>query len=191
MLTQLDAGAPACYAVAVREPNIIFSCCSDGNICVWDLRMRQLVQKFSGHVDGASCADLTGDATKLVTGGLDKAVRVWELRQFRQLEEVKFPAQLFSLGVCPSDNWVAVGLENSTVEVFGLECQTETYHQAQGYASSKTYQLSMHTSAVLSLKYGSSGKWFVTTGKDNLMTSWRSPYGYSLFRVCLCRGQDT
>ncbi len=29
-----------------------------------------------------------------------------------------------------------------------------------------------------------SGKWFVSTGKDNLLNAWRTPYGASIFQVC-------
>ena len=45
------------------------------------------------------------------------------------------------------------------------------------------YQLHLHDSCVLSLKFAHSGKWFITTGKDNLLNAWRSPYGASIFQV--------
>jgi len=45
------------------------------------------------------------------------------------------------------------------------------------------YQLHLHESCVLSLKFASCGKWFVSTGKDNLLNAWRTPYGASIFQV--------
>ena len=45
------------------------------------------------------------------------------------------------------------------------------------------YQLHLHDSCVLSLKYATSGKWFISTGKDNLLNAWRTPYGASIFQV--------
>ena len=45
------------------------------------------------------------------------------------------------------------------------------------------YQLHLHESCVLSLKFAHSGKWFITTGKDNLINAWRTPYGASIFQV--------
>lgn len=45
------------------------------------------------------------------------------------------------------------------------------------------YQLHLHESCVLSLKFANSGKWFITTGKDNLLNAWRTPYGASIFQV--------
>ncbi|XP_033376047.1 transducin-like enhancer protein 2 [Parus major] len=44
------------------------------------------------------------------------------------------------------------------------------------------YQLHLHESCVLSLKFASCGKWFVSTGKDNLLNAWRAPYGASIFQ---------
>lgn len=48
------------------------------------------------------------------------------------------------------------------------------------------YQLHLHESCVLSLKFAYCGKWFVSTGKDNLLNAWRTPYGASIFQVCVC-----
>ena len=45
------------------------------------------------------------------------------------------------------------------------------------------YQLHLHESCVLSLKFAATGKWFVSTGKDNLLNAWRTPYGASIFQV--------
>ena len=47
------------------------------------------------------------------------------------------------------------------------------------------YQLHLHDSCVLSLKFATSGKWFISTGKDNLLNAWRTPYGASIFQVCV------
>lgn len=66
--------------------------------------------------------------------------------------------------------WLAVGMENSLVEVLHA-------------TKPDKYQLSLHESCVLSLRFATSGKWFVSTGKDNLLNAWRTPYGASIFQV--------
>ena len=99
---------------------VCFSCCSDGNIAVWDLHNQTLVRQFQGHTDGASCIDMSADGTRLWTGGLDHTVRSWDLREGRQLAQHDFASQIFSLGYCPAGDWLAVGLESSTVEVLTL-----------------------------------------------------------------------
>uniref|UniRef100_A0A8B9ST04 Groucho/TLE N-terminal Q-rich domain-containing protein n=1 Tax=Anas platyrhynchos TaxID=8839 RepID=A0A8B9ST04_ANAPL len=67
---ELTSSAPACYALAISpDAKVCFSCCSDGNIVVWDLQNQTLVRQFQGHTDGASCIDISNDGTKLWTGG--------------------------------------------------------------------------------------------------------------------------
>lgn len=79
---ELNSSAPACYALAISpDSKVCFSCCSDGNIAVWDLHNQTLLRQFQGHTDGASCIDISPDGTKLWTGGLDNTVRSWDLRE--------------------------------------------------------------------------------------------------------------
>ncbi|XP_055385778.1 protein groucho-like [Condylostylus longicornis] len=167
---ELTSSAPACYALAISpDSKVCFSCCSDGNIAVWDLQNQTLVRQFQGHTDGASCIDISADGTKLWTGGLDNTVRSWDLREGRQLQQHDFSSQIFSLGYCPTGEWLAVGMENSNVEVLHA-------------SKPDKYQLHLHESCVLSLKFAACGKWFVSTGKDNLLNAWRTPYGASIFQ---------
>uniref|UniRef100_A0A3P8YMP9 Groucho/TLE N-terminal Q-rich domain-containing protein n=1 Tax=Esox lucius TaxID=8010 RepID=A0A3P8YMP9_ESOLU len=138
---ELTSSAPACYALAISPDNkVCFSCCSDGNIVVWDLHNQTLVRQFQGHTDGASCIDISNDGTKLWTGGLDNTVRCWDLREGRQLQQHDFTSQIFSLGYCPTGEWLAVGMESSNVEVLHV-------------SKPDKYQLHLHESCVLSLKF--------------------------------------
>ncbi|KOC69547.1 Transducin-like enhancer protein 3 [Habropoda laboriosa] len=167
---ELTSNAPACYALAISpDSKVCFSCCSDGNIAVWDLQSQSLVRQFQGHTDGASCIDISADGSKLWTGGLDNTVRSWDLREGRQLQQHDFTSQIFSLGYCPTGEWLAVGMENSNVEVLHA-------------TKPDKYQLHLHESCVLSLRFATCGKWFVSTGKDNLLNAWRTPYGASIFQ---------
>ncbi|XP_028627517.1 transducin-like enhancer protein 2 isoform X3 [Grammomys surdaster] len=167
---ELTSSAPACYALAVSpDAKVCFSCCSDGNIVVWDLQNQAMVRQFQGHTDGASCIDISDYGTRLWTGGLDNTVRCWDLREGRQLQQHDFSSQIFSLGHCPSQDWLAVGMESSHVEVLHVR-------------KPEKYQLRLHESCVLSLKFASCGRWFVSTGKDNLLNAWRTPYGASIFQ---------
>uniref|UniRef100_A0A3P8UDS2 TLE family member 2, transcriptional corepressor a n=1 Tax=Amphiprion percula TaxID=161767 RepID=A0A3P8UDS2_AMPPE len=142
---ELTSSAPACYALAISPDNkVCFSCCSDGNIVVWDLHNQTLVRQFQGHTDGASCIDISNDGTKLWTGGLDNTVRCWDLREGRQLQQHDFTSQIFSLGYCPTGEWLAVGMESSNVEVLHV-------------SKPDKYQLHLHESCVLSLKFAYCG----------------------------------
>lgn len=47
---ELTSSAPACYALAISpDAKVCFSCCSDGNIAVWDLHNQTLVRCGCGR----------------------------------------------------------------------------------------------------------------------------------------------
>ncbi|CAL8095624.1 unnamed protein product [Calicophoron daubneyi] len=168
---ELNFSAPACYALAVSpDGKLCFSCCSNGNIGVWDIHNRILVRQYQGHSEGASCVDIRPDGTRLWSGGLDKTVRCWDLREHCQVTQFDLSAQVFSLGYCPTGDWLAVGLETDQVEVL-----SPTHPER--------YQLTLHESCVLSLRFAHSGLWFASTGKDHCLHAWRTPYGANLFQV--------
>ena len=74
----------------------------------------------------------------------------------------------------------STGLYNSTVCIARMESSNvEVLHSSKP----DKYQLHLHESCVLSLKFAYCGKWFVSTGKDNLLNAWRTPYGASIFQV--------
>ncbi|KAL7074317.1 hypothetical protein ACQ4LE_006407 [Meloidogyne hapla] len=166
-----DCEAEACYALAISQDcKTCFSCCSNGVVNVWDLQSGERIVQLTGHNDGASCVDISGDGQKLWTGGLDNTVRCWDIGARQEIDNQTLESQIFSLGCCPTDDWVAVGLEDQNVQVLNSTTMGEKY------------LLTGHQSCVLSLKFANSGKWFVSTGKDNVVNCWRTPYGYKLVK---------
>ncbi|CAF0875299.1 unnamed protein product [Didymodactylos carnosus] len=166
---ELSSKAQACYALAIsQDGKLCFSCCSDGNVVVWDIQNQTIVRQFQGHSDGASCIDLCFDGTKVWTGGLDSTVRCWDVREGRQLQQYEFDSQIFSLGYCPTGDWLAVGMESNLIDILNV-------------SKPDKYRLTLHDSCVLSLKFARSGKWFISTGKDSQIIAWKTPYGAKLF----------
>lgn len=182
-IAELTSEAPACYALCIPEEgpsSTCYSCCSDGFVSVWDLRTHSIVKKFRAHNDGASCVDYKNG--QLWTGGLDNSVKSWDIRNIgdstvqNHLNMYELPAQVFSLSCNPYENWVACGLEDSTVEVLNTGPVTESTDYTN------KYKLHCHDSCVLSLKYSNSGRFMVSTGKDNMLSTWHSPDGQILIR---------
>ena len=81
MSTNFELSLSHSHAHTHTNIQACFSCCSDGNIAVWDLQNQSLVRQFQGHTDGSSCIDISPDGTKLWTGSLDNTVRCWDLRE--------------------------------------------------------------------------------------------------------------
>ncbi|KAJ3223348.1 hypothetical protein HK099_001270 [Clydaea vesicula] len=159
------------YALCTsKDSSVCFSCCSDGSINMWDLHTLQLVKTFDGHGDSVTCCCLTPDGQKLITGSLDKTVRVWDITEGTEHCQYTFNSQIFSLGVCPMEPIIAAGLETSAVDVRFLS----------NFDMNRTLRL--HDSCVLGLKYSPNGSWFVTSGKDHKWIAWKSLTCETLFQ---------
>jgi len=53
----------------------------------WDLATGRCLNTLRGHTDGVSCVAITPDDEKVLTGGLDKTVRVWSTVSGQALAE--------------------------------------------------------------------------------------------------------
>lgn len=164
--------ATACYALAISpDSRTCITCFSDGTIGLYDVHNLALIGKFKGHEDGASCIDISSDGNTLWTGGLDTTLRSWNLNSGKISGEkdcvstTQFGSQIFSLGCCPSGDYIAVGMENSYIQV--MNCNSNN--------KSDNIELKRHESCVLALKFAASGKWFISTGKDKILNLYGAP----------------
>jgi groucho len=128
------------------------------------------IATLKGHEEGASCVDLSSDGRTLWTGGLDNAVCTWDIAEQKRIQKHDLDSQVFSLGCSPADDFVAVGMENSKVEMLST-------------TGNEKYVLHEHENCVLSLRFAHNGPWFVSTGKDSSLVTWRSPYGARLVKT--------
>jgi groucho len=133
--------------------------------------------------DGTSCIDIAPDGRTMWTGGLDNTVRCWDLRtDYNPLQTYEFDSQIFTLGYCPTGEWLAVGMESSTVELINVSSATSNSSSPSMKKTYDKYTLSLHESCVLALKFAHQGKWFISAGKDNYIHCCRTPTGLLLFQ---------
>jgi groucho len=170
-LSELEASTEAVYALAISpDGKKCFTCCSEGTINVWDLHNQKRIQSFSGHSEGASCIELSADQTKIFSGGLDKTVRIWDIATGRELDKFNHSSQVFALSASTDQNHIIVGLESSEIE-----------HIKLGEPTNPRQLLRRHTNCVLSVKFAPSKKWFISTGKDGLLSGWQNPSCLPIF----------
>lgn len=61
---------------------------------MWDLKAMAMVRSFVGHTESVTCCCLTPDGQKLITGGLDCTVRVWDIAVGSQHIQYPFSSQV-------------------------------------------------------------------------------------------------
>jgi U3 small nucleolar RNA-associated protein 15 len=87
-----------------------------GGLRVWDVLggMRQ-VAAFCNHQKSVTCLALDGGGQRLMSGGLDRHVKIYDLATYKVTHGLKFPAPLLSLAISPDDAVLATGTADSSL----------------------------------------------------------------------------
>lgn len=95
---------------------------------VWDLLASQMTAKLEGHAAAVTAVTVTPDGAWVVSGSVDRTVKVWELATGRVLATLEgHTGRVTAVAVTPDGTRVVSGSEDSTVKVWTLETgQLET-----------------------------------------------------------------
>ena len=75
-----------------HHPPLIFTASKDHSIRLWNIHENILVAIFAGvdgHRDEVITLDINLDCTRLISGGMDHAIKVWNLDRPEMLEAIK------------------------------------------------------------------------------------------------------
>ena len=97
-------------------------------------------------------------STKFITNGKDGSLALWDYQTGECLISSFFQSPITSVSFNPDDILAAVGFENGSVGILDL---------SSGSKFKLIYLERLHAGAVISLKFGISGKILATVGKDN------------------------
>lgn len=99
---------------------------------IWDLLTGRLMHTFSGHQKAVTalalgtirlyavrsnhhCAD--GGATRILSGGLDQQVKIYDIRDYSLVHTIKYPSPILSLAVSPDNTHLVAGMNDGTVSI--------------------------------------------------------------------------
>lgn len=72
-----DTGSPA--LVYASQHNLLITCGKKGDVCLFDMRQRQLRHKFQAHESGIRAVSLDATQEYFVTGSAEGDIKVWGL----------------------------------------------------------------------------------------------------------------
>ncbi|KAF1745106.1 hypothetical protein MXB_4800 [Myxobolus squamalis] len=174
IVCELVNPAPVCYNMAITsDEKQCYCCCGNGVIVGWDIETARIIRSYTGHIDGATSIDISPDGSTIWTGGLDATARCWDARDGKQSHVFSFPTQVFSLCIAPTSDYIVVGLENKTVELCYLKESVSRFGERHVFK--------VHDSCVLTVKIANSGKWMVSSSKDNYTNCVKLPQGSPIF----------
>jgi WD40 repeat protein len=147
------------------SPNgkLLAGCRPDGMICLWNTSSDEkpaLLQTNSKH-RGTTCARFSADGTLLASGGHDRPILIWDVKQ------QKVRATLFGhedyvhcVAFSPDDKLLASGAEDGTVRLWDVSSGKETR------------ALDVDKAAVLCVCFSPDGKTLISGDQKNKIRIW-------------------
>jgi WD40 repeat protein len=160
---------PVTQAVFSRDGRMIATVSLDGAARVWDwdpavpetVKSRLEISADTGQSLGLHCADFSPDGSKLVIGGGDTAVKVFDLSDPEQPEVLEgHTASLTSVAFSPNGKRIVSGSQDRMVRVW----------DAENYTS--VLSLNRHTGEVTSVEFSQQGDRILSSSADKSAILW-------------------
>jgi WD40 repeat protein len=133
-----------------------------GEIFLWALPGKGEPARFAGHKDGTECLAFSPDGKKLVSGGRDRAVKLWDVETGKPLWELAdvHKAVVLAAAFAPDGSFVTAD-KNGRLVRWGADGQSGPVVPA-------------HTGAINGAAFSPDGKLLATTGDDGLVRLWHT-----------------
>ncbi|KAL5508259.1 UTP15 [Sanghuangporus vaninii] len=85
---------------------------------VWDLVAGgRCIRALSNHQKTITSLSFDSRASRLLTGGLDHMVKVYDVSTYKVVHTMRYPAPILCLGISPDDTHIAAGMSDGTLSV--------------------------------------------------------------------------
>ncbi|KAA1466408.1 WD40 repeat-like protein [Dentipellis sp. KUC8613] len=104
---------------ALLFPSGTVAASSSGSILrLWDLVAGgRCIRALSNHQKTVTSLSLNSTSSRLLTGGLDHMVKVYDVSNYNVVHTMRYPAPILCLAVSPDETHIAVGMSDGTLSV--------------------------------------------------------------------------
>jgi WD40 repeat protein len=151
------------------------------------LRLTREVRRFLGHTDAVKAIVFSADGKQLISGGLDRSLRVWDVATGKALQQLgTHLGPISSLALSQDGQMLASGDMDSAVRLWTLSNRVERFAD------------SGHNGPVEYVAFSPDGRMLVSAGRDGTVRVWdmrsgvarRSIEGEHAGRKCVCLSSD-
>ena len=110
-----------------EDGKLLVSADRNGTVILWDALTGEVKTKIEGaHEGSANTAKLSKDLTKIISGGDDEVLRIWDMKGDSVGAVKGFTAPIMNLGISPTgDRIVTGGGKNNGVEVKLVDAENQ------------------------------------------------------------------
>lgn len=117
----VDHGSPV-ESLLFLPTGGIFISAGGTEVRVWDAFAGcRLLTKLSQHHKTVTCLRLGSNGKRILSGGLDRHVKIYDVASYQTVHTLDFPNAVLSLGVAPNDQTVVAGMVDGLVSIQNME----------------------------------------------------------------------
>lgn len=117
----VDHGSPV-ESLLFLPTGGIFISAGGTEVRVWDAFAGcRLLTKLSQHHKTVTCLRLGSNGKRILSGGLDRHVKIYDVGTYQTVHTLDFPNAVLSLGVAPNDQTVVAGMVDGLVSIQNME----------------------------------------------------------------------
>ena len=143
--------------------------CGGGETIVWNVETGEPITRMPGHKPLTWEVALSPDGKTCVTGGSDKIVRVWRVKDGRCLRTLKLSREVRSLAISADGKLLAAGTLNGKIRLWKFP------------RCSKGATINAHKFIVESLDFSPDGKRIVSGAFDGTVKLWNAKTGKAIW----------
>lgn len=127
----LDHGSPVESMLFLPNGSVFISA-GGTQIRVWDLISGcRLLTTISQHHKTITCLQLGSDGRRLLSGGLDRHVKIYDVSTYKTVHSLTYPNAVVSLGVAAKDQAVVAGMVDGLVSIKRMIVESRPSHLKQ------------------------------------------------------------
>lgn len=112
----VNHGAPV-ESVLMFPTGGVFLTAGGPHIRVWDVVAGRILAQVTQHHKTVTCLKLASDGQRLLSGSLDRHVKVFDVATYQVVHTLDFPSPILSLDVSPLDQVLVVGMTSGLISV--------------------------------------------------------------------------
>lgn len=135
-----------------RSPLVLATSSADSTVATWDAERGTRLCKHTGHLGPVNCLDVGGD-NKLVSGGDDGSVRVWDEREKKSVAEIASESPILCTTFNARGDTFFVGGIDLEIKAYDARHTAEPIWTVKGHDESITSLASSHDGTALAVRY--------------------------------------